>query len=1207
MNVQLFTFSPKKGLFKPNLKKYLLLLLIVGLSVRVATAQTFNFSFKHIALDKAINQIAKATGYQFIFDADYVRNAKPINLEITSATITEALDLILKQQNFSYQIEGKVIVLTPKITQKVPQENPYLIKGKVKDSSGLNLPNVMIRVRDTQTTTQTDNAGNFSIQVTDKNHTLVLTYLGYKGREVVLPRSNSTGIVTIVLVENPSLLSEVLINGYQTISKERSTAAFTLVDSAKLNRQINVDLLSALEGRVAGLVYNKNPNGIGADKPVLRGIGTFSNNVGTSPLIVIDGLPTETALEDINPYDIESVTVLKDAAAASIYGSRSANGVIVITTKKGIGNGVKVSANADMFITGKPDISKMHYASTSDLIDFETDVYNNELANYSSTQSMFDYYGDVNKGTIHYYSPLYQLYRRQSEGTLTQDEVNGTLRRLRQNDYIKDYTQNVWQNEIRQRYNVALSSNSAKSNNYLSLDYDNTKPRMKYNLSENFNLYAKTSFDLKKWLHVNIGINGNYGNNKVSDGSYNNYMLQPRYAQITDAAGNLVQSDYANLSDGFTSSGDINPAVLKSLEGNPDFKPYNFNILDAIQDGMSRIKSLNLRTFADLKINLYKGISYSSQFQYETRRQDLEQYNDADGYKMRYAYNALTGLDDGTNKFVHNLPSGGRYYQLSQQSNNYTFRNQFSYDGFFGKKGNEHSIAAIAGVEMRQNYFPRSNESLRYGYDPVTLNSVILDNATLSRSGVPSYIYGSRTLGVIAGNQREIRHRYLSFYSNASYTFRNRYNLTGSVRIDQADLFGADPKYKNRPLWSVGAGWNASNEDFLNDVSWLSLLKVRATYGINGNVDQTSSPYLTARYRNDRLFPDLQYTDIVALPNPKLRWEKTATTNFGVDYAFFQNRLRGSLDFYNRYSSDLLVTTDLDPTVGATSRVLNNGALRNRGVEISVGGDWLKHNDLMFSSSIVFAYNKNKVEKVNNGTTSAFSYIQSPSNYFFINTQYNSLYAYKYGGMRNGYPYFLDENGQSNVTFDDSGVPTSVKDINSPDALVNKGVIDPVYNGSFNQRISYKSFELSALFVFSGGNKLRKDVTSLASNAVTDQDITQRWKAGSTSDLPRLYLDYPLAIANYASTLSDLWQYSDKQILSATYVKLRNVALSYSLPSSLNKIINVSSVKLTAQVNNLWYWSAAGDDIDPETFSSNSGTRSLPLPKSFIFGLNVNF
>jgi TonB-linked SusC/RagA family outer membrane protein len=1166
-----------------------------------AKAQNVQYTFTQAPLNTVISQISAKTKYEFVYDAALVKKAKPISFNLNTADIKTIMDAVVKTQDFDYQIANKTIILKQKESLADPSE-PFIVKGRVIDSTGTAIPGVIVRIKGQAKGILTDGSGGFAIEATSKSNTLIFSYIGYVQREYLANKNVAGSLISIVLASEPSLLKEVVVNGYQRISRERDAGAYSIVDQKKLNEQINVDLLSALEGRVAGLNYVKNPTGTAADKPILRGIGTFSASVGTSPLIVIDGLPTEYTLDEVNPYDIESVTVLKDAAAASIYGSRSANGVIVLTTKQGKAGAVKININADLFITQKPDISKMHYATTSDLIDYETTVYNTERARFATTESMFESYADNQ-----YYSPLYQLYRNQANGSVTAEQVNNNLGQWRQNDYIRDYTNNIWQNEVRQRYNASFSSATEKNNTYLSLNYDRGNERIINNTNESFNLNFKTTYNFKSWLSATFGFNGTYANDAATDNTYSNFTIQPRYAQIVDANGNHVLSDYVNIDDNFTSGGAINGSTLAKVKGNNEFKSFGFNVLDELNEGISHQKYMKVRTFANLQAKIYKGLSFNTQFQFENSSLNTDQYYNATSYQMRYAYNMFTSYNSTTAKYTHNLPEGGRYYQSEKATNNYTFRNQLSFNQGFGKDKQQHYFAAIAGMEIRQTFAPRNIEQLRYGYDPVTLTSVNLDNATLNASGISSYFGGTKTLGILSRTQQETKHRFASFYSNMSYTFNQKYNVTGSVRVDQADFFGADPKYKNRPLWSVGTSWNASAETFLSKYEWLNLLKVRATYGINGNVDQTSSPYLVARRRNDNLYPTLQYTDIVTLPNPKLRWEQTATVNFGVDVAVFNNRLRGSIDLYNKHSTDLLVTTDLDPTVGATSRVLNNGALRNKGIEVSVGGDWFKTDDWKLSSNIIFAFNKNTVEQVNNAASTAYSYIAAPSNYFKKNDPYNSLYAYRYGGMVNGYPYFLDQNGVSNVTFDANGNPTAVKDITSPDAMIRIGQLNPSYNGSFSQRIAYKNFELGALFIFSGGNKLRKDVTALDSYNVTDEDLTRRWNSSGTSDLPRLYVDYPLATQNYAGALSSLWQYSDVQVLDASYIKMRNISLSYSLPSKITQKLKLVSAKFTLQANNLWYWSAAGDDIDPEAYSLNSGTRSYEIPKSFLMGLNVTF
>lgn len=1087
-------------------------------------------------------------------------------------------------------------------------QTSYKLHGMVRDLEGRAMPGVTVVQKGTSNSSQTDNYGHFIIAISKSEVSLQFSYLGFEQKEEIYTQNDASSIVVVSLSPSVSILKEVLVTGYQTFARSSSTAAIAKVDEKTLNENINANLASALEGRVAGLMFQKNPAGVGADKPILRGIGTFSSlQVGYSPLLVIDGLPTELTLEDINPYNIESVNVLKDAAAASIYGSRAANGIIVLTTKKGNGS-LKVSINSDLFIASKPNLRDMNYASTSDVMDLEQDVYNRERARFANTSTMFSSYGDIGNSSMKYYSPLYQLNRDLEEGKISNAAYNSTVTQWRKNDYMKDYRDNVWQNEFRQRYNIAFSGSNAKQNTYVSFNYDQAAGRIINNESRSFNLYAKSSFQLNKWLDATIGVNGTLSNEDVTDSSFGNYDIQKRYERITDDSGNLVISPFVGISDGFTSGGIINPAAAAKINSLSGFKPVTFNVLDELQQGITHQNSLSLRAFANLQAKLWKGLSFNTRFQYETRRNDNEQFNDMNSYKMRYAINALTGYNPTTNAYtyVDGFSTGGRYKQISSQANNYSFRNQLDYSQDFGS--GKHAVNALVGTEMRETFVPRTIEQLRYGYDPVTLSSSVINSLALSQTGAASYIYGNnRTLAAGSRTQQEILHRYFSVFSSIGYTFLSKYNITGSYRVDRADLFGVDPKYKNRPLWSAGLGWNASNEEFLKDIKWVSALKIRATYGINGNVDQSTTPYVTATRKNDNLYQSLQYTNITGQPNPMLRWEKTETANLGLDYGFFKNKLKGSIDVYRKYSTDLLATTDLDPTVGALTRRINAGALLNKGAEFSIGSDWYNNGNFRISSNFVIGFNQTSVKKITRAQSNASVYISSPSDYFLENETYNSLYAYKYGGTVNGYPYVLDENGNPSITFDANGNPvsTSIKTITKTEALVNMGTLIPTYTGSLSQRFSYGQFDLNLLFVFSGGNVMRKDVLDMSSDALNNAGIADRYTDSNPNGNTRLYVDFDESVRNYAGTISSQWRNSDVNVIDGDYIKLRNISLGYSLPKSFTAKSRVASAKFTFQVNNLWYWSAAGNHIDPEVYSANSGTRNLPLPQTFLFGFNI--
>ncbi|MFB9079169.1 SusC/RagA family TonB-linked outer membrane protein [Flavobacterium procerum] len=1171
-----------------------------------AKAQNITINFKDAPLETVLKEVAKQGNYEVLYTQKLLKDSSPVTVNVKNSSLKETLNQIFKSQNLKYTLTNQTIVVTASKEKEERLGNELIrVSGKITNNKGEPFPGVTVTLSGTNRASITDFDGSFIIDNVPSNGILEFSGLTIETKSIAI---NGRNTLAVIVEDKVAAMKEVVITGFQTLERSHSTGAITKIDEKVLNENINKDLPSALEGRVAGLVFRKNPTGAGSDTPILRGMGTFSSlNVGYAPLIVIDGLPSELALEDINPYDIESVNVLKDAAAASIYGSRAANGIIVLTTKKGSGK-LKVSVNSDFFVSTKPNLRDMNYASTSDLIDFEQDVYNRERARFANTSTMFSSYGDIGNSSSKYYSPLYQLNRNLEDGKISSADYDSTIAQWRKNDYMKDYRDNVWQNEFRQRYNVSFSGSTSKQNTYVSLNYDESKNRIVNNQSRAFNLYAKSSFQINNWLNATFGVNGTYSNDDVTDNDFGNYDIQKRYERITDDNGNLVISPFVGIKDGFTSSGVINPAMAEKLAALSGFKPMTFNVLNALKEGITHEKSLILRAFGNLRAKLWRGLSASSQFQYEVRRNDQDQYYDVNSYKMRYAINALTAYNPTTNTYtyVDGFSTGGRYKQLSNQSTNYSFRNQLDYNEEFG--GGKHAVNALAGFEMRETFLPRNIEQIRYGYDPVTLTSAVINSLALSQTGTPSYMFGNnRTLAAVSRTQTEILHRYFSVFSTVGYTFLSKYNVTGSYRVDRADLFGVDPKYKNRPLWSAGLGWNVSNEEFMKEYKWVTALKLRATYGVNGNIDQTTTPYITATRRNDNLYQSLQYTNITAQPNPMLRWEKTQSTNLGLDYSLFRAKLNGSIDLYRKYSSDLLATTDLDPTVGALSRRINAGALMNKGVEFSIGSDWYNNGDLRIGSTMILAFNRTTVKKVTRAQSTASVFVSSPIDYFEENEAYNSLYAYKYGGTINGYPYVLDENGNPSITFDASGNPvaTSIKSVTNPDALVNMGSLTPTYSGSLSQRFSYKQFDLNFLFIFSGGNVMRKETIDMSSDAVNLSGITDRYTDANPNGNTRLYVDFDESVRNYAGTISSQWRNSSANVVDGDYIKLRNVSLGYNLPKTFATKLNIASAKFTFQMNNIWYWSAAGNRIDPEVYSVNSGTRNLPLPKTYLFGFNL--
>lgn len=1146
-------------------------------------------------LGQALKKFSNVSGYRVNFLSGDVAPYR-VSVNVQRVTPLQALQKILQGKPFEYEVERKFITIR-KIKTSSPQtkHTSTNLEGKVVDESGKPLPGASIRGIGSPFGAIADMDGRFTCKIPEGTEFIEVSFVGMQTQKVAIKGRSS---VNIVLAEDKQQLGDVVVTGYQRISRERSTGSFGFIDSEQLTRQMHTDLTSSLEGQIAGLRMNINPN-TGEMNPILRGVGTFSTDVGTDPLIVVDDMPTNLTLSEINPYNVESITVLKDAAAVSIYGALAANGVIVVTTKKASREGVHVNINADWFITTKPNFNSLNLASTSDIIDYQTAVFNANVAESGSAATFLSSYKS------NYYNPLFNLYLNQANGTISDNEVNQTLSQWRNNDYYNEYRDNAWRTAVTQRYNVSVSQQVGGNNHFLSFNFEKDNDRSIASNSNNISLYYKSNYKITNWLNLNAGVDVRMGRGNTPNTSYTSYTLQQRYEQILNADGSRYTSPYVNVS-GYAGSA-YNGATIASVADSPLYKSFGFNVLDALDEGITKTHDVSIRPFVSLQAKFLKMFKYSFMYQYEWNKSKSELFDSESSYLMRMTYNSMIDTDGKSH-----MPDGGRYYQTEVGSNRYTVRNQIDFD----KKWKDHMITAIAGLEFRENKVPKSTRQLMYGYDPQTLTSDIMDwQSYRDGVGTGALSGNSITLSGLPTTLQEARHRYASFYANAAYSYLSRYNLSGSIRWDQADLFGLDVRNQHHPLWSLGASWIASEEAFLKEVNWLDYLKIRMTYGINGNVDQSSTTYFVVKQKtqsNPIKSTYLTFEDD-DLPNPKLRWEKTATYNLGLDFRLLDNRISGSVEYYNRHASDLLVRRYMDATLGAKSRVVNNGEMRNRGIEVSLTSDIVRMNGWILSLNMNLAHNTNKMLKVDHSDSDAAkNFILSPSNYFMEGTSYNTLWAYRIDRIENGYPIAVDKDGNDLVTFNEDGTVAKITDSSSlkgTDDLVNLGTLTPKLNGSFSLRLKYKGFDLNSLFIFAGGNKLRNSVVEMDDQlgAQTLQDITNRWTESAPEGAVRMYIDMPSSVKTYAGTFQEWWKYGDINVKDAGYIKLRSLSLGYSLPFDICQKLRIFSLKLSLQVNNLFTWCKAGNHIDPESYSLNNGTRGMAFPKTYSIGLSTSF
>ena len=1056
-----------------------------------------------------------------------------------------------------------------------------VITGLVLETNGEPIPGATIYAPQAAKGAISEVDGSFRIEVPVGEKTLSVSYVGMS--TVVLSLKPDKSYYKVTLYEDVAKLDEVVVTGYQTISKERATGSFAIMGKDDISKKLDTSLLKRLEGGVAGLQSR------GGGELQIRGITSLLGN--TKPLIVVDGMPLEGDLSSINPSMIERVTVLKDAAAASIYGARAANGVIVINTVSGSRDGgFSLTYDGVMEMTAKPSYDYLHRLSSAQLVELSEYVMQSQFPGItwsllSSQRQAYPYF--------------MELFSKRSEGLISDTEYQAERSRLAGYSNTGDIRDALLRTGLMQTHNVSMIK-SGKGNRFIaSVNYAGNHPTDALSRDRSIGFSLRNLIDLSDRLSSDISVSGNYGRSYSDDGSPSALSLLyslPSYVPIVDNGSYLSlptersESSKADLLAKGLESEEYNPLRDRSMEWSQGENSYT-------------------RVNAKLSYKLLTGLTLDGQLQVEKGANYSKNFADATSYTVRQMRNAATVLEDGS--YVSYIPKGGHLHETRGGMTGYTARMQANYDTSFGE---DHRLTALAGTEWRRIH-STSTSSYLMGYDDISLGSVPYDagklanlSGTMSMSG--RFTFPSNRYNRVTDHDD----RFISMYVNFSYDYLDKYNLTGSVRIDQSNLFGTDPKIQYKPLWSLGAAWAMHKEDFMKEVTWVDRLTPRLTYGIGGNIPKVGGPYMIVRTGQYGEMNRLPGSTIQTPPNPSLTWERTATLNLGLDFAILHNRISGYIDLYNKATSNLLGTRSGDPTLGWASLLMNYGAMNNRGVEITLHTINIQQSDFRWSTDFTFAYNRNRILDVDEPNKSVNKYIMSDYGVQTSGYPVNSLFALPWAGL-----YTTDEEGNRIeqgrphvYTTAPDGKRVAVTETERMEDLIHVGTLTPVWNGGLTNTLEYKDLSLSFAFVYYGGHKLRQVVAPYLSglNFVTagtntDADLIHTWRKEGDEDNP---LTTPLLSGNDPTDGEKAsWYGADKHVLSGNYIRLKDVVLAYRLPATLLRSMHLTDVTLRLQANNLWYYAANGKGIDPEAYSFGMGTPArLPqVPASFSFGLSL--
>ena len=1065
------------------------------------------------------------------------------------------------------------------------------VTGRVySETDGEPVIGASVLVMGTSLGANTDIEGKFTIEnVPASATTLRVSFMGMTTQEVHIVRGKA---MKIMLVEDSKVLDEVIVQAYGTAKKSQFTGSAAVVKSEEIGKIQTSNAANALTGKMAGVQLTNASGQPGATTPTIRVRGISSINAGNAPLVILDGAPYDGDLNNINSQDIESMTVLKDAASNALYGARGANGVIMITTKKGASGSARVTFDAKWgsnsratqdynYIKSPAQYYEVYYGALNSYLQREQG-YSAEQAHMTANDLMV---GSSSYGLgLNTYTVPEGQYLIGTNGKLNPNATLGAMVNYKGQDYWMtpdDYMKEAYSNSLRQEYNLNITAGNDKSSFYASVNYLDNEGITANSDYERLAARLKADYKIKNWLKV--GANMSYthfnSNSLGEDGASNSsgnifaYATQiaPIYPlYIRDAQGNILRDDNGfkryDYGDG-ENGGIIRPFL-------PGGNPYSANQLDI---NNSEGNAFNATGFAeitflkDFKFTINSGVNVD-----ETRTTQT-----TNPYYGSYA------------------SSNGIVYKYHTRSISWNHQQLLNWSKEFGSN----NISAMIGHEYYRNKYYYLYASKSNQFDPTNSE---LAGAITDKSG-SSYQSDYNTEG---------------YFGRVMYDYDGRYHLSASYRRDASSRFHKDNRWGN--FWSAGLAWVISKEDFFN-AKWVDLLKIKASYGEQGN-DQIGN------YRYTSLYSIVNSGGSPAavpatLGNKNITWETQGNFNVGVDFDLFKGRISGTVDFFTRKTSDMLFSFPLPPSYGYTSYYANVGDMKNTGVEFDLKTTPIKTKDFEWNINLNLTSYKNIVSYLpeerktdvvdgKGGFTSGnYFYGEGCSLYTFHMKQYagvdektgKSMWWKNYKDRpvvdENGAPVWEMENGAPKV--DENGNPIQkvesgrekTTEYSSASYYLCGTALPDVYGG-FGTSFSWKGFDLSIDFSFQiGGQVYDSDYAGLMASPTSTSrgtnihaDVLNSWTESNSSNIPRFQFDDSYSAAT-----------SDRFLTDASYLSLNNINLGYTFPKMWTKKIGVENFRVYVAADNIWVWSQR-QGLDPRQSITGSSTGSYYAPIRTVSG-----
>lgn len=1135
--------------------------------------------FRDTPIRTVFNAIESQTGYAFFYNASAIDHDRKVSIDMQRQQLVAALTELLKPFNVDFQLQGKSIVLVRrKPANHIPEvSQPWMgdtvpvgvITGKVTNKKGEALGGVTIGVKGQQIYSISDNMGSFRVpNVKGKSVWLQFSCVGYENHEM---KVNNNSVIALSMEEKVTDLKsvEVVSTGLQDIPKERVTGSYVTVSNQDFNRRVGPSVMSRLDDLVPGLLRRVDNSMLNDNLEYysIRGISTL--NAETKPLLVVDNFIYDGDVNDINPNDILSITVLKDAAASSIWGVRAGNGVIVMTTKKGTGNQeLNIQITSNVTIKEKPDMMSIPSIPTKEIISLETDRFNSGF-----------YDSRINDNFSYPSLPLLiEILNKEKLGLLSQNEAAQQKQNLLKNDIRYQVQKYIFRPSSVQQYALSVSGSSPNYNYYASFGYDKDAQTYKNNFDERLT----TRFS-NVWKPIkNLMVTGEINWVQTKDVKRNN---------LSTYLTKVLSSPYNELIDEYGSSLaiplDYRMQYIDTISI-PGLLDWHFVPMNETMNGNYSNISTGIRALIDMKYSFFRDFSVNSSFQWQKSSINLLQIKSMEMYETRDLINKYVNMDANTQTVIYPIPLGSQYLENNSILRSLNFRTQLVYN----KSIKDHDVSAMLGIETRESEVENTGLPTQYGFNENTKTfQQVLYGDWFQR---PMNFLSTISPGYMSIFGR--LDRFGSYFGNVSYTYGKKYFAYGSGRIDQSNFFGVKANDRIVPLWSVGVAWDVSNERFLSN-RWLQQLKMRMSYGYSGNVTPGVTPFATATYMNPTPPLMLPYSSIVKAPNPNLRWEKVQQINFGMDFSLLNQAVFGSIDLYNKKGVDLISSISINPSSGFRTYVGNNASLKSYGLDLVIGSS-LKSGSLTFYTNLNFSFNRDKLLSYNvpvpSGVISPIGY--SSKNIPIINLPLEKLYSYKWAGINS-------QTGDAQIFANGKVIGSLGSDSVTLQDMIYHGSTIPVIFGSWRNDLRWKNIGVSFNIAYRLKYYFRRNsFTGILRDNETFQhkDYLIAWKEPGDEASTNV----PGFLEMYPDRRYPVYSESEVLVERGDNIRLQDARFDFQFKpfrtEKTGKLINISAY---IYINNIGFiWKASR--FNPDTQDALSFNTQI---RSYSIGCNVGF